>query len=66
MITKSKNQISRINAIEYRNKINDALKLYKKVDVLVQTMQLSRTEQYIVFITIENLNAQKLIEYRKT
>ena len=31
MITKSKNQISTINAIEYRNKINDALKLHKKV-----------------------------------
>ena len=29
-------------------------------------MQLSRIEQYIVLTTTENLNAQKLIEYRKT
>ena len=29
-------------------------------------MQLSRIEQHIVFITTENSNAQKLIEYRKT
>ena len=35
MIAKLKNQISTINAIEYRNKINDVLKLHKKVDVLV-------------------------------
>ena len=30
MIAKSKNQISTIKAIEYRNKINDILKLHKK------------------------------------
>ena len=66
MIAKSKNQISTINAIEYRNKINDALKLHKKDDVLIQIMQPLRTEQHIVFITTENLNAQKSIEYRKT
>ena len=35
IIAKSKNQISTINAIEYRNKINDTLKLHKKNDVLV-------------------------------
>ena len=35
MIAKPKNQISTINAVEYRNKINDALKLHKKVDVRV-------------------------------
>ena len=29
MIAKPENQISTINAVEYRNKINDALKLYK-------------------------------------
>ena len=34
--------------------------------MLIQTMQISRTEQHLVFITIENLNAQNLIEYRKT
>ena len=33
MIVKLKNQISTINATEYRNKINDALKLHKKVDI---------------------------------
>ena len=66
MIAKPKNQISTINAVEYRNKINNALKMHKKVDVLVQTVQLSRTGQHIVFTTTENLNAQKLIEYRKT
>ena len=55
-----------INAVEYRNKINNALKMHKKVDVLVQTVQLSRTGQHIVFTTTENSNAQKLIEYRKT
>ena len=66
MIVKSKNRISTINAIEYRNKINNALKMHKKVDVLVQTVQLSRTGQHIVFTTTENSNAQKLIEYRKT
>ena len=38
MIAKSKNQISTVNVIEYRNKINEALKLHKKDDVLVQTM----------------------------
>ena len=27
-------------------------------------MQLSRTEQHIVFTTIENFNVQKLIKYR--
>ena len=54
MIVKSKNQISTINTVEYRNKINDALKLHKKDDVLVQTMQLLRREHHIVFITIEN------------
>ena len=27
-------------------------------------MQLSRIEQHIVFTTIENINAEKLIEYR--
>ena len=36
------------------------------MDVLVQTIQLSRTEQYIVFITIENSYAPKLVEYQKT
>ena len=66
MIAKSKNQISTINAVEYRNKINDTLKLHKKDDVLVQTMQLWRTKQHIVFITTKNSNTQKLIEYRKT
>ena len=35
IIAKPKNQISTINVVEYRNKINDALKLHKKVDVLV-------------------------------
>ena len=34
MIAKLKNQNSTINTIEYRNKINDALKLHKKDDVL--------------------------------
>ena len=48
-----------------RSKINDALKLRKKSDVLVQTMQISRIEQPLVFITTENLNVQELIEYRK-
>ena len=64
MIARSKNPISNINSNEYRNKINDALKLHKKSDVLVQTVQLSRTEQHIVFTTTENINAEKLIEYR--
>ena len=59
MIVKSKNQISTINAIEYRDKINDALKVHKKDDVLIPTIQLSRTKQHIVFITTENPNAQK-------
>ena len=66
MIVKLKNRISTINAIEYRNKINNALKMHKKADVLVQTMQLLCTEQHLVFTTIENSNAEKLIEYRKT
>ena len=66
MVAKSKNQISTINTVKYRNKINDTLKMHKKVDVLVQTIQLSRTEQHIVFTTTENSNAQKLIEYRKS
>ena len=56
MIAKSKNQILTINEIEYRNKINNALRRHKKVDMLVQTMQLLRTEQHIVFTTTENLN----------
>ena len=30
----------------------------------MQTVQLSRIEQHIVFTTIENINAEKLIEYR--
>ena len=64
MIAKSKNQISNINPVEYRNKINNALKMHQKIDVLIQTMQLSCTEQHIVFTTSENFNAQKLIEYR--
>ena len=64
IIARSKNQISNINLVEYRNKINNALKIHQKFDVLIQTMQLSRTEQYIVFITIEYFNAEKLIEYR--
>ena len=34
--------------------------------MLVQTMQLLHTEQHLVFITTENSNAQKLIEYQKT
>ena len=29
MIARSKNQISTINAVKYRNKINDALKLHR-------------------------------------
>ena len=64
MIARSKNQTSNINFVEYRNKINNALKMHQKFDVLIQTIQLSRTEQHIVFTTIENFNAQKLIEYR--
>ena len=38
--------------------------MHHKFDVLIQTVQLSRTGQHIVFTTIENSNAQKLIEYR--
>ena len=57
MIAKSKNQLSTLNAIEHRNKINNALKMHKKVGLLIQTMQLLRTEQHIVFTTIENSNA---------
>ena len=57
MIVKSKNQISKIHSIEYRNKINNALKLHKKLDVLIQTIQLSRTEQYIMFTIIDNFIA---------
>ena len=53
MIARSNNQISTINEVEYRNKINDTLKLRKKDDVLVQTIQLLRTKQYIVCITTE-------------
>ena len=66
MIAILKNQISTINAVKYRNKINDALKLHKKDDVLIQTVQLSLIGQHIVFITTENSNAQELFEYRKT
>ena len=66
IIARPKNQISTINAVEYRNKINDALKLHKKGDMLVQTVQLSRTGQHIVFTTTENSNAQEFVEYRKT
>ena len=65
MIARSKNRISIINSIEYRNKVNDALKLPKKCDVLIQTVQLSRTEQHIVFTITENINVEKLIEYRE-
>ena len=64
MIARPKIQISNINPVEYRNKINNALKMHQKFDVLIQTVQLSRTGQHIVFTTIENSNAQKLIEYR--
>ena len=64
MIARSKNQISNINSVKYRNKINNALKMHQKIDVLIQTMHLSRTGQHIVFTTIENFNTQKLIEYR--
>ena len=64
MTVRSKDRISNINSSEYWNKINDALKLHKKLDVLIQTIQLSRTEQHIVFTIIENSIAQKLIEYR--
>ena len=59
MIAKQKNQISTKSAVEYRNKINDALNLHKKVDVLVQTVWLLRTGQHIVFTTTENSNTQK-------
>ena len=52
--------------MKYRNKVNDALKVHKKDDVSLKTIQLSCTKQQIVFITTENSNAQKLIEYRKT
>ena len=38
MIARSKNQISTINAVNYPNKIHDALKLHKKDDVLIQTI----------------------------
>ena len=38
MIGRPKNQISTINAVKYRNKINDALRLHKKGNVLVQTV----------------------------
>ena len=57
IIAKLKNQTLTLNVIEYQNKINDALKLHKKVNMLVQTMQYLRTEQHIVFITTENSNA---------
>ena len=63
IIARSKNQISKINSIEYRNKMKDALKLHKQFDVLIQTIQLSRIKQYIVSTIIENSNAQKLTEY---
>ena len=64
MIVRSKNRISNINSIKYRIKINNAIKQDKKHDVLIQTVQLSRTKQYIMFTIIENSIAQKLIEYR--
>ena len=63
MIVRSKNWISNINSIKYRNKINNALKLHKKLDVLIHTIQLSRIEQHIVFPIMENFIAQKLIKY---
>ena len=66
MVVRSKNRISNINSIEYRKKINDALKLHKKFDVLIQKIHLSHIEQHIVFTIIENFIAQKLIEYRNT
>ena len=64
MIARSKHQISNINSMNYRNKINDALKLHKKSNVLIQTVQLSRTEQHIVFTITEDISAERLIEYR--
>ena len=64
MIVRSKDRISNTNFSEYRNKINDALKPHKKLDVLIQTIQLSRTDSHIVFTIIENSIAQKLIKYR--
>ena len=35
MIARFKTRISNINSIEYRNKINNVLKMYKKLDVLI-------------------------------
>ena len=58
MFMRSKNRISNMSSIEYRNKINDTLKLHKEFDVLIQTMQLFRTEQHIVFTIIKNFHAQ--------
>ena len=64
MIARSKDRISNLNSIEYRNKVNDVLKLHNKCDVLIQTVQLSCTEQHMVFTTTKNINAEKLSEYR--
>ena len=57
IIARSKSSISNINSNKYRNKINDVLKLHKKFNVLIQTVQLFDIEQYIVFTTIENISA---------
>ena len=66
MIARLKHRISSINSMNYRNKSNDALKLHKKLNFLIQTVQLSRIEQHIVFINTENISAKRLIEYRNT
>jgi len=52
-----------INAIEMRNKINNALKTVKIDNVLVSTVAISQSEVSIVFTTSEG-TAEDLLQHQ--
>ncbi len=60
---KSKTISTAINAIEMRNKINNALKTAKIDNVLVSTVAISQSEASIVFTTSEG-TAEDLLQHQ--
>ena len=66
MIMISTAPINQINCMEYRNKMNNALKKANIHDVLVIAAEMSKIKHFIIFTVAEKNTANQLIENRVT
>ena len=67
MMMISKNPINEINCINYKDKMNNVLKKHNIQNILIITIELSKTKNFIVFTIAENttINLSKIENHEK-